>query len=62
MYYINSNTVNPQTILDDAFMIAKIATGYGPVAIFVYFDNFKKSYKYQYTANSISSLIYPDNT
>ena len=66
MYYINSNTVNPQTILDDAFMIAKKGTpespGYGPVAIFVYFDNFKKSYKYQYTANSISSLIYPDNT
>lgn len=68
--YIDSNTINPEGLLDDAFSIAKYGTsefpGQGPVAVFISNDIWLKTYTYttnveNYTKNiniqSITNML-----
>ena len=63
VFYIDNNTINPQTMLLDAFTIAKYGTpsspGKGPVAVFVLDSCWYSTYKY--TPMSNSTLSYPIN-
>jgi len=62
VFYIDTTTINPQTIISDAFTIAKYGTaispGKGSVAIFVLTSCWNTTYKY--TNAPISTLFYPN--
>jgi thiamine pyrophosphate-dependent acetolactate synthase large subunit-like protein len=62
VFYIDTTTINPQTIISDAFTIAKNGTptspGKGSVAIFVLTSCWNTTYKY--TNAPVSTLFYPN--
>jgi thiamine pyrophosphate-dependent acetolactate synthase large subunit-like protein len=64
IYYIDSNTINPQIIIKDAFTIAVNGTnespGPGPVVIFILASCFNQTYFY--TKNAKSLLLNNDHS